>query len=42
VLPGHGPVKVSKILAQSSIAATKTIGGLSIRQRDALVSILRA
>ena len=42
VLPGHGPVTVSKILAQSSIAATKTIGGLSVRQRDALVSILRA
>ncbi len=40
VLPKHGPVKVNKLLARSAIAPSKTIGGLSRRQRDALASLL--
>ena len=39
-LPKHGPVKVNKLLAQSRIAPTKTIGGISRRQRDELISLL--
>ncbi len=40
-VPKYGRVKVSKILAQCRISPSKTIGGLSERQRSELVSLLR-
>jgi hypothetical protein len=40
-VPGYGRVKANKVLAQCRIAPSKTIGGLSQRQRDELVSLLR-
>lgn len=40
-VPKYGRVKVNKILAQCRISLSKTIGGLSERQRAELVSYLR-
>jgi len=40
-VPKYGRVKVNKILAQCRISPSKTIGGLSQRQRTELVSYLR-
>ncbi len=40
-VPKYGRVKVNKILAQCRISPSKTIGGLSQRQRAELVSMLR-
>jgi hypothetical protein len=40
-VPKYGRVKVNKILALCRIAPSKTIGGLSERQRAELVSLLR-
>lgn len=40
-VPKYGRVKVNKILAHCRIAPSKTIGGLSERQRSELVSLLR-
>ncbi len=40
-VPKYGQVKVNKILAQCRISPSKTIGGLSSRQRAELVSYLR-
>ena len=40
-VPKYGHVKVNKILAQCRISPSKTIGGLSERQRTELVSSLR-
>jgi hypothetical protein len=40
-VPKYGRVKVNKILTHCRIAPSKTIGGLSERQRDELVSQLR-
>src|SRR6202040_2849421 len=39
-VPKYGRVKVNKILAQCRIAPSKTIGGLSERQRRELISLL--
>lgn len=39
-VPRHGPVKVDKLLRRCRIAPTKTIGGLSQRQRDELAALL--
>ena len=39
-VPKYGRVKVNKILAHCRIAPSKTIGGLSGRQRGELVSLL--
>lgn len=39
--PKYGRVKVNKVLTQCRISPSKTIGGLSQRQRDELVSLLR-
>ena len=39
-LPKYGPVKVNKLLARCRIAPSKTIGGLSQRQRDEVTSLL--
>lgn len=39
--PKRGRVKVNKILVQARISSSKTIGGLSQRQRAELVSMLR-
>jgi hypothetical protein len=39
-VPKYGRVKVNKILAHCRIAPSKTIGGLSERQRSELVSLL--
>ena len=41
-VPKYGRVKVNKILAHCRIAPSKTIGGLSDRQRSELVSLLRS
>ena len=40
-VPKYGRVKVNKVLTQCRISPSKTIGGLSERQRDELVSALR-
>ena len=40
-VPKYGRVKVNKILAQCRISPSKTIGGLSERQRSELVVMLR-
>ena len=40
-VPKYGRVKVDKILRQCKISPSKTIGGLSQRQRTELVSMLR-
>lgn len=40
-IPKVGRVKTSKYLTQCRISPSKTIGGLSQRQRDELVSLLR-
>jgi S13-like protein len=40
-VPKYGRVKVNKVLAQCRISPSKTIGGLSQRQRTELVSSLR-
>jgi hypothetical protein len=40
-VPKYGRVKVNKILAHCRISPSKTIGGLSERQRSELVLLLR-
>ena len=40
-VPKYGRVKVNKVLTQCRISPSKTIGGLSGRQRDELVKLLR-
>jgi hypothetical protein len=40
-VPKYGRVKVNKILQQCRISPSKTIGGLSQRQRGELVNMLR-
>ena len=40
-VPKYGRVKVNKVLQQCRISPSKTIGGLSERQRNELVSYLR-
>ena len=40
-VPKYGRVKVNKILGQCRISPSKTIGGLSHRQRNELVGMLR-
>lgn len=40
-VPRYGRVKVNKVLAQCRISPSKTIGGLSERQRTELVAMLR-
>ena len=40
-VPKYGRVKVNKILSQCRISPSKTIGGLSERQRNELVHMLR-
>ena len=40
-VPKYGRVKVNKILGQCRISPSKTIGGLSQRQRDELVVLMR-
>jgi hypothetical protein len=40
-VPKYGRVKVDKILRQCKISPSKTVGGLSERQRNELVSLLR-
>ena len=40
-VPKYGRVKVNRILTQCRISPSKTIGGLSERQRNELVSMLR-
>ncbi len=40
-VPKYGRVKANKILVQCRISPSKTIGGLSERQRNELVSMLR-
>lgn len=41
-VPKYGRVKANKVLQQVRISPSKTIGGLSDRQRTELVSLLRA
>jgi hypothetical protein len=40
-VPKYGRVKANKILQQCRISPSKTIGGMSERQRTELVSLLR-
>jgi hypothetical protein len=40
-VPKYGRVKVNKILSQCRISPSKTIGGLSHRQRAELVEFMR-
>jgi hypothetical protein len=40
-VPKYGRVKVNKILSQCRISPSKTLGGLSGRQRSELVDLLR-
>jgi hypothetical protein len=40
-LPKVGPVKAARMLAQCRIAHAKTLGGLSDRQRAALIDLVR-
>lgn len=40
-VPKYGRVKVNKVLTQCRISPSKTIGGLSERQRTELVSLLQ-
>jgi hypothetical protein len=40
-VPKYGRVKVNKLLTQCRISPSKTIGGLSERQRNELVRLLR-
>jgi hypothetical protein len=40
-VPKYGRVKVNRVLTQCRISPSKTIGGLSQRQRDELVKLLR-
>jgi hypothetical protein len=40
-VPKYGRVKANKVLTQCRISPSKTIGGLSERQRTELVSLLR-
>ena len=40
-VPKYGRVKVNKILSQCKISPSKTIGGLSERQRGELVALMR-
>ena len=40
-VPTYGRVKVNRLLAQCRISPSKTVGGLSRRQRDELVQLLR-
>jgi len=39
-VPKYGRVKINKILVHCQVAPSKTIGGLSERQRNELVSLL--
>ena len=40
-VPKYGRVKVNKILGQCKISPSKTVGGLSERQRRELVALMR-
>ena len=40
-VPKYGRVKVNRILNQCRVSPSKTIGGLSVRQRSELVTLLR-
>ncbi len=40
-VPGIGGVKAGKLLQQCRISASKTVGGMSERQRTELVALLR-
>lgn len=40
-VPKYGRVKVNRILNQCRVSPSKTIGGLSARQRTELVALLR-
>ena len=40
-VPKYGRVKANKVLTQCRISPSKTIGGLSERQRSELVTMLR-
>ena len=42
VLPKIGSAKVARILGQCGIAHSKTLGGLTERQRDELIKFFRA
>ncbi len=40
-VPKYGRVKANKIVAQCRVSPSKTIGGMTERQRDELVDLLR-
>ena len=41
VVPKMGRVKVNKLLGQCRISPSKTVGGMSERQREEVVSMMR-
>jgi hypothetical protein len=41
-LPGYGPVKVERVLKRCQVSTRKSVGGLSDRQRGALIQALKS
>jgi len=39
--PKYGKIKTNKVIQQCRISPAKTVGGMSVRQRTELVSMLR-
>jgi hypothetical protein len=39
-LPGYGPKKIERLLTRCQVSPRKTVAGLSVRQRDALLRAL--
>jgi hypothetical protein len=40
-LPAYGPIKATRLLENCQVSLTKSVGGLSERQRTELVRVLR-
>jgi hypothetical protein len=39
-LPGYGTVRAAAALAEANIVESRRVGGLGVRQRDALLTVL--
>jgi hypothetical protein len=39
-LPGYGPAKAARLLERCQVSPRKTVGGLTQRQREALIAML--
>ena len=40
-LPGYGPIKATRLLERCQVSLTKTVGGLTERQRTEVIRVLR-